>query len=117
MVDQAQDERLKHGQQPRKNREILFTVKGMLTWDLNPTDRYDNGVFKHRKLQIQSRSIQRFLLWKPCSYNHWKPCSIHVVRPMSQVMYSCCSSNTMAGRPIDVETNTYDHLVVLYSYM
>ncbi len=53
---------------------------------------------------IQSRSIQRFLLWKPCLYNHWKPCNIHVVRPMSQVMYSSCLSITMAGRPIDVET-------------
>jgi hypothetical protein len=42
---------------------------------------------------IQSRSIQRFLLWKPCSYNHWKPCYIHVVRPMPEVMYSCCLSN------------------------
>ncbi len=50
-VDQAQDGRLKHGQKPRKNREILDTVKGMLTWDLDPTYRYDNGVFKHRQLQ------------------------------------------------------------------
>jgi hypothetical protein len=30
---------------------FLDTVKGMLTWDLNPTYRYDNGVFKHRQLQ------------------------------------------------------------------
>jgi hypothetical protein len=32
VVDQAQDGRLKHGQKPRKNREILYTVKGMLSW-------------------------------------------------------------------------------------
>ncbi len=41
VVDQAQDGRLKHEQKPRKNREILDTVKGMLTWDLNPTYRYE----------------------------------------------------------------------------
>jgi hypothetical protein len=52
VVDQAQDGRLKHGQKPRKNREILDTVKGMLTWDLDPTYRYDNGVFKHRKVTV-----------------------------------------------------------------
>jgi hypothetical protein len=53
---------------------------------------------------IQSRSIQRFLLWKPCSYIEWKPCGIHVVRPVSQVMYSYCLLNAMAGKPIEVET-------------
>jgi hypothetical protein len=51
VVDQAQDGKLKHGQKPRKNRENLDTVKGMLAWDLDPTYWYDNGVFKHRKLQ------------------------------------------------------------------
>jgi hypothetical protein len=52
---------------------------------------------------IQGTSIQRFVLWKPCSYSQWKPCCIPVVRPVSQVMYSYSLSNTMAGKPIDVE--------------
>jgi hypothetical protein len=29
---------------------------------------------------------------------------IHVVRPLPEVMYSSCLSNTMAGKPIEVET-------------
>ncbi len=49
-VDQSQDVRFKHGQKPCKNLEILYTVKGMLTWESNPTYRYENGVFKHRTL-------------------------------------------------------------------
>jgi hypothetical protein len=80
VVDQAQDGRLKYGQKPRKSWEILDTVKGMLTWDLNPTYKYENGVFflsieSYSKGDGNTHRILKFGLSPPLAIGFGTPVS------------------------------------------